>query len=555
MSEDQPGPTPIAEAPITSPENVALRDLGGGTLGGLLRTRAAKSPEKLALICDGAQLTYAQLDDQASAAGAGLIALGAVFGDSIGIYLSNRVEYLVSWFGLARAGLVQVPINTAYKANFLDHALRHTDVRVLITESRLADALDSLPELPDALSAIVFVDHVPVEFERPGVHTLTWAELITASDPAITFAPVDSSDTAAILLTSGTTGKSKGVVCSHMHNLIAARECAVQMGTSSRDRLYTCLPLFHGAAQLNISLHAIYAGATIVLGTGFSASRFWQEIRTHHVTQFNALGSILPVLLAQPPSDLDREHQVVRAFAAPAPPEILCPFEERFGVHIVEGYGLTEIKNVTYNPLHGRKVGSIGKPTASTILEIHDEQGNPVGAGVTGEIVYRPRLGDIMFKHYHRDPEATLSTIKDMWWHTGDLGFTDADGFFYYVDRKKDALRRRGENISSHEVESVLQSFPGVVQAAAVGTPSELGEDEVLVVLELTPGYQLDLKALFDHCDQALPHFMVPRYYRIIDELPRTPTGKIQKGVLRGDGLIGEVWDAQAQGLRPSRNL
>ena len=530
-------------------------DLGGGTITGLLSSRAARTPSKPALICEDVQLSYAELDAQATAVGAGLLALGLEHGESVGVFLSNRAEYLSAYFGITRAGLVEVPINTAYKGTFLDYALDHTGVRALITESRLADALGTLPELPEALTTVVFVDEVPAGFARRGVRALTWAQLLAEGDPQAVFPAVEPGDTAVVMLTSGTTGKSKGVVCPHLHNVVGARECAAQMATTADDRLYTCLPLFHGAAAINISLHAIYAGATIVLGKRFSASRFWDEVRRHGVTQFNALGSMLPVLLAQPPSERDRDHPAVRAFAAPAPPEVLHPFEQRFGVHIVEGYGLTEIKNVTYNPLEGRKVGSLGKPTASTILEIHDDHGNPLGPREIGEIVYRPRVDGIMFKHYHRDPEATRTSFQDGWWRTGDLGFTDEDGFFYFVDRKKDALRRRGENISSHEVETVLRAFPGVVEAAAVATPSELGEDEVLAVVEVAAAADLDLKALFEHCDRTMPHFMVPRYYRVVDQMPRTPTGKLQKGVLREEGLTGNVWDAQAAGLTPTRNL
>ncbi|MFD0500974.1 AMP-binding protein [Streptomyces rhizosphaericus] len=356
------------------------------------------------------------------------------------------------------------------------------------------------------------------------------------------------------MLTSGTTGRSKGVVHPHLMPLVAARECAAQMATTADERLYTCLPLFHGAAQINISLHAFYAGATVVLGRRFSASRFWDELRTHRVTQFNALGSVLPMLLAQPPSDRDRDHRATKVFAAPAPPQVLHPFEERFGVHVVEGYGLTEIKNVLYNPLDARKVGSLGLPTASSVLEIHDESGQRAAPGRAGEIVYRPRLPDIMFSGYHRDPEATLATMKDLWWHTGDLGHTDEDGYFYFIDRKKDALRRRGENISSHEIESVLLACPGVLAAAAIGTPSELGEDEVLVAVQPEPGHELDLTELFAHCDRSMPHFMVPRYYRVVDRLPVTPNGKVRKHQLRDQGRAG-AWDALAAGLAPTRHV
>lgn len=232
---------------------------------------------------------------------------------------------------------------------------------------------------------------------------------------------------------------------------------------------------------------------------------------------------------------------------------MLHPFEERFGVHVVEGYGLTEIKNVLYNPIGARKVGSLGVPTESSIVEIHDESGNRAAPGQAGEIAYRPRLANIMFSGYHRDPEATLATTKDLWWHTGDMGYTDEDGYFYFIDRKKDALRRRGENISSHEVESVLLAYPGVVAAAAVATPSELGEDEVLAVVQLEPGHEPDHAGLFSHCDRSMPHFMVPRYYRFVDQLPATPNGKIRKHQLRDRGRT-DAWDALAAGLKPTRH-
>ncbi|MBB5159843.1 AMP-binding protein [Saccharopolyspora phatthalungensis] len=528
-------------------------DLADGTVGGLIAARAAAHPDKAALVFEDTEMSYGEVDAAVTDVARGLAAVGGAPGSSVGIFLPNRPEYVLSWLGAARAGLVEVPINTAYKGPFLDHALRSTDVRILVTEATLFELVADLPEPPETLKTVVLLDDSAPRRTLAGVEVRTWSELLAAGDPATELPRVTPDDPVAIMLTSGTTGRSKGVVYPHLMSLVAARECAAQMGTTPDERLYTCLPLFHGAAQVNLSLHGLYAGATVALGRRFSASRFWDEIRAHRVTQFNALGSILPMLLAQPASERDREHDVTKVFAAPAPPQVLHPFEERFGVHIVEGYGLTEIKNVLYNPLNARKVGSIGLPTESSILEIHDESGHRAAPGQAGEIVYRPRLPHIMFSGYHRDPAATLATMQDLWWHTGDLGYTDEDGYFYFIDRKKDALRRRGENISSHEVESVLLAYPGVVAAAAVGTPSELGEDEVLAVLQLKPGQHLDFTELFAHCDVSMPHFMVPRYYRIVDELPVTPTGKVRKNDLRGQGPA-DAWDAHAAGLKPTRH-
>ncbi|WAP59155.1 AMP-binding protein [Streptomyces sp. S465] len=528
-------------------------DLADGTVGGLIAARAAEHPDRLALVFEGTELTYGALDSAVTDVARGLMSVAATPGSSVGIFLPNQPEYLIAWLGAARAGLVEVPINTAYKGPFLDHALRGTGVRVLVTNAALLELVADLPEVPHTLETVVLVDGDRHRRIPPGVAVQTWSDLLAAGDPATELPRVAPQDPVAIMLTSGTTGRSKGVVQPHLMQVVAGRECAVQMATTVDERLYTCLPLFHGAAQINISMHAFYAGTTVVLGRRFSASRFWDELRTHRVTQCNALGSILPMLLAQPPSDRDRDHQLTKVFAAPAPPQALYPFEERFGVHVVEGYGLTEIKNVLYNPIGARKVGSLGLPTESSVLEIHDESGNRAAPGQAGEIVYRPRLPNIMFSGYHDDPEATLATMKDLWWHTGDLGYTDEDGYFYFIDRKKHALRRRGENISSHEVESVLLAYPGVVAAAAIGTPSELGEDEVLAVVQLEPGCKLERAELFAHCDRSMPHFMVPRYYRIVDRLPVTPNGKVRKHQLRDQGRA-DAWDALAAGLKPTRH-
>jgi crotonobetaine/carnitine-CoA ligase len=530
-----------------------IDDVADSTVGGLIAARAAAHPDKLALVFDDTELTYGGLDAAVTTVGRGLLALGGIPGSSVGIFLPNRPEYLLTWLGAARAGLVEVPVNTAYKGSFLDHALRSTDVRILVTEAALLELVADLPEQPETLKTVVLLDDAAPRRIPRGIEVRTWSELLAASDQATELPGVTPQDPVAIMLTSGTTGRSKGVVYPNRMQVVAARECAAQMGTTLDERLYTCLPLFHGAAQINISLHGFYTGATVVLGSRFSASRFWDEIRIHRVTQFNALGSILPALLAQPPSDRDRDHDAKKAFAAPAPPQVLHPFEERFGVHIVEGYGLTEIKNVLYNPLRARKIGSIGLPTESSIVEIRDEFGYRAAPGQAGEIVYRPRLPHIMFPGYHRDPAATLATMRDLWWHTGDLGYTDEDGYFYFIDRKKDALRRRGENISSHEVEAVLLAYRGVIAAAAVGTPSDLGEDEVLAVVQLEPGHRLDFEEFFAHCDRSMPHFMVPRYYRVVDELPATPTGKVRKHDLRGQGTAS-AWDAHAAGLKPNRH-
>lgn len=530
-----------------------LEDLGGGTLTGLLARRARQAPDNPALLFEGREYSYAELNREADRLGSALMAQGLGKGDVLGVFLGNRPEYLFTTLGSSRAGLVNVSINIAYKGEFLHYALEHSGVQILITDARLAQAVAQLDELPPTLRTLVYLGDDAPDIDAPGLRVLSWAELLAGASDAPQFPRVEYHDIGAISFTSGTTGKSKGVVAPHLQGVIMARETAQAFGLTPRDRLYTCMPLFHGMAQVTTCAAAIYAGACIILSPRFSVSNLWNEVREARATQFNALGSMLHMLLSTPPSPRDREHDVQLVFAAPAPAEVLYRFEARFGVHVLEGYGQTEIKNVLYNPRQGRKVGSLGKPTASSILEIHDEQGNRLAPGQVGEIVYRPRLPHIMLSHYHRNPTATLEKMAGLWWHTGDLGSMDEDGFFYFHDRKSDSLRRRGENISSMELERALAAFPGVVDAAAIGVRSDLGEDEVMVVVEHHAPQALDFSALFQHCVRQLPRFMVPRYYRVVQVLPRTPTGKVLKVPLREAGLTADTWDHVAVGLTVPR--
>jgi crotonobetaine/carnitine-CoA ligase len=531
-----------------------LQDLGGGTTSGLLASRAGYAPDQLALMFEEQTFTYREMNERATTTGAGLLGLGLEKGDAVSIFMTNRPEYFFLTYGISRAGLVQVSVNTAYKGSFLHYTIDHSDAKILITESRLAEALLTMDALPAALHTIVYLDGVPDKVPS-GVKVLSWDEMITNASPHPVFPEVGPHDIGAISFTSGTTGRSKGVVSPNLQGVIMGREASKAFGITSRDRMYTCMPLFHGMAQVTTGIAAIYACATIVLSRRFSVTQFWDEVRESGATQASALGSMLHMLMSPVASELDRAHKLERIFSAPAPADVLHRFESRFGVQVIEGYGSTEIKNVLYNPREGRKIGSIGLPTPTSIIEIHDEHGNRLPPGEVGEIVYRPRIPNIMLKHYFKEPEKTLEKMIGLWWHTGDLGSMDVEGFFYFFDRKSDSLRRRGENISSQEVEAVLATFPAVREAAAVAAYSEVGEDEVLVVLEVASIHDFDFEALFKHCVDAMPRFMVPRYYRLVSALPRTPTGKVQKVLLREEGLASGTWDHVAVGLEVPRSF
>ncbi len=523
-----------------------LRDLGGGTLSGLIASRARYAPDNVMLAFEGQESTYAEMDRMVSRVAAGFVALGLTPGLVAAGFMTNRPEYFHFSWGVNRAGLTSTSINTGFKAGFLHYPLAHAEVAVLVTEKRLGPALMTVDAYPPTLKTIIFVDGVPDEVPA-GVGTIAWEDFLALGQADAVFPTRAPSDISAISFTSGTTGRSKGVIGPNLQGVVMGREAAAAFHLTPTDRLYTCMPLFHGMAQVTTGIAAIYAGATIVLARGFSASRWWDDMRETGATQASGLGSMLHMILARPPADNDRDHKVTRIFSAPAPADVLYRFERRFGVHLIEGYGSTEIKNVMYNPMIGRKIGSMGRPTATSIIEVHDDGGRRVPPGHVGEIVYRPKSPDIMMKGYFKEPEKTLEGMRGLWWHTGDMGSEDEDGFFWFHDRTSDRLRRRGENISSMELEGAVSSFPGITETAAVAVRSDVGEDEVLAVIE-TQG-EIDFVALVAHCAATMPRFMVPRYYRTLAVLPRTPTGKVQKTELRGIGLTDDTFDHVAAGI------
>jgi len=531
------------------------RHMGGGTIGGLLRARAAVNPGARLLVTRDASYTYAEMDRLADRVGRAFLSLGCRKGDAVSIMVRNRPEYLMAWFGAARSGLVQVPVNPDYKGEFLAYQMEHCEAAVMIVDASTLPQLLTAKEAFRTVRALVFTSEAaPDGVAGLGVPTvLGWGEFVALGEGEAALPDVSPGDVATIMYTSGTTGRSKGVVTPHLHNLTQGYEAAQALRIGSRDVLYTCLPMFHGNAQWATVLNALQAGAAVALGERFSASRFWDEVRHFEATEFNAIGSMLYMLDSQPASPGDRDHRVKTVFAVPIPPEIFFRFEQRFGVHLIEGYGQTETKNVAYNPYDARRPGSFGKPTPTSILTVLGPRNEELPPGQLGEIAYRPKLPNILCRGYFKNPEATLGATTDLWWHTGDLGYRDEDGYFYFADRAKDAIRRRGENISSFEVERVLLLHPAVLDVAAVAVASDVIEDEVMAVIVPKPGRSADPAELFEYCDARMPYFAVPRYFRFVADLPRTPNDKIRKVELRAAGVTADAWDSQAAGLKPTR--
>jgi len=486
--------------------------------------------------------SFVDMDRMSDLVAAGWQALGFGKGDKVGILMSNKPEYLTSWFGLSKIGAIEVPVNTAHRGYLLTYMLDQSDCTGLVLdEALLPHLLDIINDLPK-LTHIVVVGDGPLDANLADKHWLPWEGLIAnAGSPA----PVDVawSDPFVIMFTSGTTGPSKGSVMPHNYAWVMAETMIRCGGYTDADCLYNVLPLFHGNSQVLQTMAAMVSGARMVLRDHFSASSFWDEVRHYRCTVFNYIGTILSVLMKAEPSRKDRDNGIRVMVGAGAGPGLFAAFEERFGVMLIEGYGMSEIGLPLISTPLARKPGTCGRPSEFFEIKLVDDEGMPVGPKCQGELLVRTRQPWSMLLGYYNMPDKTVEAWQDLWFHTGDYLQYDDDGYFSFVDRKKDAMRRRGENISSFEVERSVAGHPAVLECAAIPAPSELGEDEVMVCVVLKEHQTVTAKALSAWCEANMAGFMVPRFYRFMPTLPKTPTARIEKYRLRQDGVTTDTWD------------
>jgi crotonobetaine/carnitine-CoA ligase len=524
------------------------------TLGRWLRAKAEQFGDRPAYEIVGERRTVAEVYEGARSVGAGLRQLGLTPGDRVAVLMGNSVDNVDAWLGTCSAGLIEVPINTGQRGDLLQYLLAQSGSRAVIVDEELAERVARVAaDVPTLEHVIVRSrDATPPDLTLPGridVHSLA----AIRSDAELADPGHDTFATSTILYTSGTTGPSKGVVLSHSANLYLARHTCHLMGYGPDDVLYTVFPLFHINAKYTSTLAAIEVGARMVMDDRFSASTFWDRCRDEGVTAFNYQGALLLMLFKQPERDDDTAHSVRQGFGAPCPIDLWEPFEARFGVTLTEVYGMTEIAIATENPPWRRRIGAAGTACAQFELQIVDERDNPVATGTAGEIVVRPRQPGVMIDRYFDMAAETVEAFRNLWFHTGDRGYLDDDGYLWFVDRLKDCIRRRGENISSFEVEKTFNGHPAIAETAAYAVSSDLSEDEVMIALVLQPGAELDMIDLMDWCQERLAHFAVPRYVRVVAELPKTPSQRIQKFKLRDEGVTAETWDRERAGYKVRR--
>jgi crotonobetaine/carnitine-CoA ligase len=453
---------------------------GPRTLGEAL-ARAAEI-DSFVLTCAGRRTRAPELIEMSDGIAGMLASLGVGAGDRVAIMMRNTPEFLGAWFALARAGIFEVALHTESRGEILRHVLSESAARVLICDGEFAPRLTEL-ELP-ALEHVIVRGEAGDQRLRPTVQRFDEA---VQYKPPPSWPSVHPNDVSTICYTSGTTGPSKGAVLTHEANLHLANTVIGLMEYEDSDVLFTVFPLSHINAKFTSVIPALLTGAELVLEDRFSASRHWDLMRTHGVTEFNYMGSLLAMLAKQPERNDDTEHSVRSAYGAGCPAELWPVVEVRFGITLIEHYGMTETGITTHNTRRERRIGSCGKPAPYYDVRIADEKGFEAPPGIVGEIQVRPRLPGILFREYWQRPDATIPAFADLWFHTGDRARMDEDGFFYFIDRAKDCIRRRGENISSWEIEAVLNTHPAVMESAAYGVPDEISEEEVMVAVVVRP--------------------------------------------------------------------
>lgn len=530
-----------------------------------LRRWSAERPDRIFLDYEGKLSSFRDIDLRSTRLGHALMAMGIGPGDRVGTIMDNSDDLVVSFFAISKIGAIWVPVNTAYRGEFLAHQLNDSGAILSICDAQYLDNLlaigDSLPHLERVLVRGDAQPHKssegPPHRGRPDVQPL---DDHRGSDESPISVVVRPQDVAVLMYTSGTTGPSKGCILPHSFLCSTARQrnrCVVP-----QDGMITwsCLPLFHTAATSTVLLANLLAGERAAIASRFSVSGFWDEIERSGATSISLLASMLPLVAHAPdtPAMLRCRGQVKVVTGVPLSVADRQLWQERFGVEYMMtfGYGQTEANMVCFLPWGDAwpPPESMGPPAEEYDVMVADDEGRPVPIGETGELLVRPTSPGVMCAGYWGRPADTLSAMSGLWWHTGDFVRMDEHGYLYFVDRKKDYLRSRGENISSFEVESAILRHPCIAEVACHTVLGEAGrEEELKTTAVLRQDASLTERSLFEWCGENLPYFAVPRFIEFRDSLPKTPTGKIQKDILRKEGRTGATWDCEAEGLKIRR--
>src|SRR5215471_307582 len=501
----------------------------------LLELQGASRPEDEFLFEEPGNrvYTYAEFDQVVNKTANMLLTIGVRKGHRVGLFLSNRVEYLILYFACFKIGAWAGPINALLKANEVNYILSNSGASVVVTEREL------YPVMAEAVSGLAADRHiviVDVGPDEPQDRVIDYAGRLAGEPTSLASTEISENDEAVIIYTSGTTGRSKGVLLTHGNLLANARQIAGWLQLTERDRSLMIMPLFHVNALMTTGLAVLSVGGSIVLAPKFSASAHWGTISKRGVTYFGSVATMLSMLNNSyqqgPPQGVDTSAlRFALCGSAPVPVEVIKDYERLFGCPVIEGYGLSESTcRSTFNPIDRRRHGSVGK-TIGNEIRVFDESDNELAPGQIGEIVLR---GPNVMKGYYNNEAANDEAFRSGWFHTGDLGYTDDEGYFYIVDRKGDMIIRGGENIYPREIDEVLYQHPSVKDAATIGVQDKLYGEEVKSFVVLREGKAASEQELIEFCQERLAAFKCPKSVEILDEIPKGPTGKLLKKELRG---------------------
>jgi len=499
-----------------------------GNIAELLEQRARATPDKAFLFSetDGRGFTYAEFDKAVSRTAALLAAHEVSKSDVVSLLLPNSAEYIIAYFACWKLGAIAGPVNSLLKEHEIEFVMNNSEAKAILVHSEFQPRIENIrAALPHLKSVIEFDDEAVATREIGHEEQKQGGQ--DARAPSI-----NKEDDAIIIYTSGTTGKPKGCLLTHGNVIANARQISNWLGFTEDDRLFTVMPLFHMNAVSVTTLSALYAGGSTVISPKFSASQFWKIISDYQVTSFGSVATMLSILLTTYPDGVPEglktdQLRFAMCGSAPVPAEVMKKFEETFNCPVVEGYGLSESTcRSTFNPPdERRRPGSCGLPIGNE-MKVLDDDDNEVPDGELGEIVLR---GENILKGYFKSPEATRTAFRNGWFHTGDVGYRDKDGFFYIVDRKSDMIIRGGENIYPREIDEVLYQHPAVAAAATIGVPDELYGEEVAAFIVLKDGLKVSEEELISYCTERVADYKCPKSIRIVAEIPKGPTGKLLK--------------------------
>ena len=529
-----------------------LSDTKNRNLGRILQLQAEAVGDNVYLLNDDKRFTFAETDAIVNSVARGLADLGVGRGDRVAFFANSSLDIVFLTLAVSRLGAVWIPINAEYKGEWLKSTLADSKAKVIVSDTRLlprlAEVLDDVPH-----DHLVLRD-IGVNPMLPGARD--FESLKSFSDAPHDMSFIDYGDVNAVLWTSGTTGKSKGVMQSHNVWVHTAERNAARFATIPGDIAYNVLPLYNSASWMMTIFRTLYEGIGCASDPTFSASNFWDRTRFYNATQTFSLGAMHIYLWKQPERQDDKDNPIRTAGMTPMPDDLIEPFCDRFGIQqIAQGFGQSEIGNVvSREPTNKRnaKPGALGNPAATVEVRLIDDDGNDVPVGEPGEFAVKPKKPHIMFEGYFENPEANAGAFTaDGWYRMGDLGRRDADGDYYFVDRKKDAVRYAGRNISTMEVEQAIRSHPAVDEVAVFGIKSEelSVESELAANVILKKGASVSAEELARHINDNAPYYFVPRYIEFVDSLPYTPTNKVQKYLLRERGVTADTWDRKAAGF------